>query len=325
MAHYLKLKYSFVFQMLLYISLFFTAVEIIEQFTYPNYLFCGRIEKEDNTTVEQRMGIWRMYVYGIYCCMLCFTLLLQKILDGKNLMENVAFIIVVFVGIVFFVARKNIYAAVSVVALGFLFGKGKSSFLPKLFLAALLIALFYILPNIMIDLNEKSANELGNDDFIRFIAARHFIYDFNGSPLYYLFGAGIPYGESALSAKISQLSEYYKIYQSDCGFIGYFSKVGIIGLLPYILIFYKIIKNYKFVDLSLLLYLVILIELAFFDFFGQQLRNVVPTMLYLYLVEQSIRKNKLKNGRCLNETDLRKAVLRMQGLRASLSKESNRL
>lgn len=294
MAHHIDLQYSFLFKMLLYISLSFTAIEIIEQFTYPNYLFCGRVEKEEYETVEQRMGIWRMYIYGIYFCMLCFTLLLQKLFDGKDIMKNAIYIVTIFVGIVLFVARKNIYAAISVVALGFVFGRGKRAFISKILLAVLLISILFILPSIMIDLNDKTSNELGNDEFVRYVAARYFIFDFNTSPLYYLFGAGIPFGESSLSMQISELQYNYHIFQSDCGVVGYFSKVGIIGLIPYFLIIYKIIKNHKYVDISLLLYLVIMIELAFFDFFGQQLRNLAPTMIYLYLVEQCIKRNKLK-------------------------------
>lgn len=309
LAHHFKLKEDFIFKMLLYVALVFTAIEVVEQFTYPDYWFCGRIEKEENDTVEMRMGLWRMYIYGIYFCLLSFTLVLQKVIEGKDFISNILLLIVIFIGIVFFVARKDIYAAVSVVFLGVLFGKGKNSSFVKIIIGALVILSVFVLSETMASLNEQSADELDDfENFIRVLAAKYFLFDMNSSPFYYMFGAGIPFGNSPLVAKITYLANVFRFFQSDCGFIGYFSKVGAFGLLPWVIIIYKILKNYKYVDLSLLLFLVIMIELSFFDFWGQQFRNVAASMLYLYLVDRSITRNKLLNN-IPNGKSLRKAVL----------------
>jgi len=291
-AHKYELPEAFIIKVITYIALFFTATEIIEQFTYPDYLFCGRIEKEGADTVEMRMGLWRMYLFGIYHVLLAFIRVYQKVIERIQIKKNTILLIIIFIGIVCFCARKDIYAAFSVIGLGLIFSRGAQSQIAKYFLGILLVAALLILPDMMLDLNEKTSREVVNEDFIRYLAAEYFLFDMSSSPLYYLFGAGIPVYQSPLGQLTEYLQEVYHIHQVDCGFIGYFSKVGIVGLSAYIMIIIKIIKNHKYVDFGLLLYLVIMFELIFFDFFGDMLRNCTATFIYLYLVECSIRRNK---------------------------------
>lgn len=292
LLHKYKLSEESVIKILTGIMLVYTSIEIVEQFTYPNYWFCGRIEKDGADTVEMRMGLWRMYVYGIFHVLLIYTILLQKVINTENTRHNLILMIVAFVGIVLFLARKDIYAAISVIPLAFLFSRGSQGGKTKAILAVFILAVAMVIPSMMKELNEQTSQEIGDEGFIRYIAAEYFMNEMNDSPLYYLFGAGIPGEKSTLSLILQDLKDYYHIYQSDCGFIGYFSKTGIIGLLPFILIFIKIFRNYKYVDLGLLLYSVILLELSFFDFFGQKLYTVSAFFVYLYFVECSIERNK---------------------------------
>lgn len=291
LAHKYKLSFNFILRFLLIYSFVFTFIEIFEQFTYPEYWFCGRVEKEGAMFVEERMGLWRMYIFGIYLCLLAFTIVLQRIVEGKDLTKNFVIITILFVGIVFFVARKDIFAAISVMIIAFVFGKGKFRVNSKVIVIILLIGTIFVLPTLMSDLIEQTQAEVGDEDFIRYVAAFYFLFEMNTSPLYYLFGAGIATSDSALYTLITDMAELNGIYQEDCGFVGYFSKVGLVGLLPYILIFYKVIKNRKFVDLFTFLFMIIMLELSFFDFWGNQWRNVASTMVFLYLTEITIVKN----------------------------------
>ena len=47
------------------------AIEIGQQFTYPEYWFLGRQNEWD--IVENRMGLWRFYIWGIDFVMLAFA------------------------------------------------------------------------------------------------------------------------------------------------------------------------------------------------------------------------------------------------------------
>lgn len=303
LAHKYKLSSSFIFRFLLIYSFVFTFIEIFEQFTYPEYWFCGRIEKEGAATVEERMGLWRMYIFGIYIVLLAYTIVLQRLIEGKDVARNFMIIVVLFIGIVCFVARKDIYAAISVILLGFFMGKGKSRINTKWLFLILIIGIIIILPKMMSDLTEQTIDEYDSDDFVRYVGAFYWLFEMNDSLLYYLFGAGIPYGDSSLYAIIMDLAEFQNIYQADSGFVGYFSMVGIVGLLPYFLIFWKILKNRKQIDLAYLLFGVVLIELSFFDFWGAQLRNTTSTMIFLYLTELSVSNN-TNTKKSLNENYL---------------------
>lgn len=291
LANKFDLSPNFIFKVLLGFSFVFICIEIIEQFTYPDYLFCGRIEK-DNRELEIRMGLWRMYVFGINYCLLVYTIILQRIFDGEKIVRNIFLLFFLFVGIVVFTARKDIFAALSIILIGyFISTQMQQTTSTRTILLFLIAAAFLVLPDLMSELNEQSRNEITDENFIRYMAAGYFMYEMNTSPAYYLFGAGIPTGDSPLAMHIKKLSESFGFYQADCGFVGYISMLGVVGLLPYILIISKIIRNFKYVDLSLILFGIMMLELSFFDFFGFSTRNVAATMIYLYLVEISIEEN----------------------------------
>ena len=154
----------------------------------------------------------------------------------------------------------------------------------------------------MADLNAQTQTEMGegSEDFIRFVAADYFINSFSDSPLYYVFGSGVPGGKNYLASQISYLIDNMHIYQDDCGFVGYFSRFGLFGVLMQIMILSKICVNYKYLDMSLLMFALLQVEISFFDFWGNNARNLAAWAIFLYLVDKNIQKNKqikINNGK----------------------------
>lgn len=292
-----RIREDFVCKAIIGISVAFTTIEILQQFTYPIYWFNGRAVSEYSGLLEQRMGLWRFYVWGINYCVLGFFILFQQCINQINLKKNIFLFIYTFLGIVFFVARKNIFAAIGCIVIGVVFSRQKGSIYSKIMIGAIIVAAIFTLPIFMSELLEQTQNELGedNEDFIRFIAADYFINEMNDSPLYVLMGAGMPSGNSLLEKLILSLQENYKIYQDDCGFIGYYSRFGLLGLGTMILLLLRIIVNYKYIDLYLLLFLLFQLSISFFDFFGNNTRNLAAWAVYLYLIECSIKRNKAMN------------------------------
>ena len=283
-----------IYKYLIGFTIIFAFFEIFQQFTYPTYWFGGRTEDEHSGLLEERMGFWRFYLFGIdyvlLVCMLIFGKILRK--EGKQ-GKNYIYLICSAVAIYFFLARKDIYATVSCIALGVLFSSGRSSIFQKSFIAILLVVAYAFLSGSMLELNDQTSLELGegSEDFIRFVAAEHFMYEFSDSPWYYLFGAGVPGGDNALYSTISGLIDNYRIYQDDCGFVGYFSRFGLFGIFAQILILYKIARNYTSIDIELVLFAVLQLELSFFDFWGNNSRNMAAWAIYLYLIDRSIERN----------------------------------
>ena len=170
----------------------------------------------------------------------------------------------------------------------------KSSAFSKILIAVFVLVIFAILPAYMSDLMEQTSDEIDNEDFIRYVAADYFIHEFNDSPFYMLFGSGLAGGKSALAVQIDYLQEVYFFFKSDCGFIGYYSDFGWFGIGAMLYLIVRIVANYKYIDQYLLLYLLLRIEISFFDFWGNYPRNLAAWFIYLYLIECSIRRNKQK-------------------------------
>lgn len=287
-----RIQEGFIIRFLVIFSIVFTAIEILQQLTYPQMLFNGRAANENTGDVEQRMGLWRFYIFGIDYCILACLFCFQKVMQKHQ--KYIWLLIVTFLGIVFFVARKNIFAVISCFIIGVIFGSKKSSVFSKILITTFVLAIFSILPTYMADLMEQTSNEIDNEDFIRYVAADYFIHDFNNSPFYVLFGSGLAGGKSALAMQIDYLQETFRFFKSDCGFIGYYSDFGWFGISAMLYLIVRIVANYKYIDQYLLLYLLLRIEISFFDFWGNYPRNLAAWFIYLYLIECSIRRNKQK-------------------------------
>ena len=295
LLHKWKTDENTIFKFLIGFTAVFGFFEVIQQYTYPTYWFNGREANEITGLLEERMGFWRFYLFGIdYCLlaiMLCFGKILKK--EGKQRI-NYIFFLICAVAVYFFLARKDIYAVVSCVAIGTLFYTKKGGIGSKIFISVLLLCAYLFLSNAMTDLNEQTQTEMGesSEDFIRFVAADYFINSFSNSPLYYIFGSGIPGGKNYLMSQITYLSENLKIYQDDCGFVGFFSKFGLFGLMTQIYILIKIALNYKHIDMHLLMFALLQLEISFFDFWGNDTRNLASWAIFLYLLDKNIEKNK---------------------------------
>lgn len=280
-------------KILIWLSIIWTIIEIAQQITYPIYIFNGRPPSEF-TGLENRMGFWRFYVFGVDYALLAFMFVYYKVLKGekKERFFNIFSMIFIFIGIVLFLARKSIYGTISCIFIGVLFSNKKLSTSSKIVITIAAAVVVYMLSWVMSDLNIQTNKEFVDEDFIRYLAASFFINEVSDSPLYYLFGAGAPYGGSRLGVFISSLADSFHFFQADCGIVGYFSMFGLLGVAAYVFLIVKIIINRKYVDFPLILYLIIRLELIFFDFWGIGLRGVTAFAVYVYLLECSIRKNK---------------------------------
>lgn len=288
-----RISEDFLLRFLIFFSVVFTLLEVVQQFTYPSMLFNGRAANENTGDVEQRMGLWRCYIFGVDYCILACLFCFQRVMQNSK--KAVLLLIVTFLGVVFFTARKNIFATISCFAVGYIFNLKKASVLNKVLTASIFIAILLILPVYMADLIEQTDNEIDNEDFIRYLAANYFMNDFNDSPLYIIFGSGLAGSDGSLLTKqVNYLMENFRFFKSDCGFIGYYSDFGLFGITAMLYLIFRIIKNYKYIDQYLLLYLLLRIEISFFDFWGNYPRNLAAWCIYLYLVECSILRNKKK-------------------------------
>jgi hypothetical protein len=296
LLHKWNISENTIFKYLLGFTIVYAFFEVFQQFSYPNYWFGARGVNEITGLLENRMGFWRFYFFGVDYCILCIMLVLGRILSRKGTsIINFLYFAISAVAIYMFLSRKDIYATVSCIAIAIIFARGKTKLWQKIVLASALLMVYLFLSNSMLDLNIQTTEEMGegNEDFIRMVAANHFIYSFSDSPLYYILGSGIPGGDNDLQMNLNSLAQDMHIYQDDCGFVGYFSRFGIIGLAFQIYVIWRILRNHKYVDLSLLIFLLLNIEISFFDFWGNNTRHMAAWAIFLFLVDKSIERNKV--------------------------------
>lgn len=267
------------------------AIEIGQQFTYPNYWFFGR----DNEfgIIENRMGLWRYYIWGVDFVMLSAGIYIGKLVTSNKFSVKVLFYALLFsIGILCYCSRKHILAILVAIIFSVIKSKGKHKFTLRLVVCFLIFCLIY---NFYSDYNEMNSNisesQGSGEDFIRFLAADFFVNNFSNSPLYPIFGTG--FGSIDLSLRLEGIKEFYKYYTADIGIIGYYSTVGIVGVSAIVYFYYKFIKNWKYIDLGYKLFFLMKLMLIIFDFWMMWAVGITAYAVFLYLLDENIRKNKI--------------------------------
>lgn len=280
--------------------LIWVILEIGQQFTYPNYLFSGRANIQG---LAERMGLWRYYIWGIDFVLMVYAYWIGQTFSNNNISKNKAFIValIFLAGLLCYVSRKHIYVSLLAFILPYVpfFRNGKTK-IGKIQLLMTCLFLFLVFYNFYDSFSEmnQAANEAQGEgeDFIRLLAANYFLYDFSDSPLYPIFGAGLPYDGSMLAKKIDYLAnmfgDFTGFYQADVGIIGYYSKFGLLGVSAIAAYIYYFFKNWKYIDLWYKLFFTMKLLLIVFDFWGMWQVGMMAYGFFLYLLNENIKKNK---------------------------------
>lgn len=273
--------------------LVWVVLEIGQQFTYPQYWFLGRRNEWDY--VENRMGLWRFYIWGIDFVMLAFAYYAGKFFDGNNSKKTFFYAIVFAVGILCYCSRKHIISLLAVCAWGILKTKSKHKWKLR-FTSILLLALLFF--NFYADFAQMSAEQDEaqgtGEDFIRYLAALFYLNDFSDSPLYPILGTG--WGSTILEHRLEYCTQVLRFYRADIGLLGYYSSVGIVGASAILLYVYKFVKNWKYIDFGYKMFFAMKIFLIIFDFWMSWAIGIIAYGTFLYLLDENIKLNiKKKN------------------------------
>ena len=267
-------------------------IEIGQQITYPDYWFLGR--RNENETIEQRMGLWRFYIWGVDFVMLLFGYYIGRCLSARQIeVKSIVLGAIFAIGLLCYCSRKHIYCVFAAIGYAILTGKGKHSAKIKFLFIIALLLLIIIYGVAFGEMAQEAKEKQGEgEDFIRFIAANHFLFNFSDSYLYPLFGTGM--GSSTLSQHIDDLEYVYGFYRADVGLIGYYSTVGFLGCSAIFYYIYKVWKNWKWIDLGYRMFFIMKIILIIFDFWMMWAIGILAYGVFLYLLDLNISKNKLK-------------------------------
>lgn len=281
-----RMEEAIIIKCLLIFTIIWGAIEWLQQITYPRVYFQGR------ENIEIRMGLYRYYITGIHFAIIILLYYISRFATSTvKRRQSLLLWLIALISIIGYVSRKQIYASILCSGIAFFAVRGRT----KILIVVGLVAAFGIgisyLGDVMTALNSQTVSELNDDDFIRFVATKYFLYDFSDSPVYYLFGTGPAFGTSGIGAEFQYLQEVQKMYRADCGIVGYFTSYGFIGCLVFILPIIRILHQWKKIELWHKLYLLYFSIMITMAFWGNSSMGLFSFVLFLYSVELNINKN----------------------------------
>ena len=92
--HARKTTVSTLFKVIILLSVIWTTLEIVQQFTYPTYFFASRVEDQlHGSALEQRNGIWRFMIQPWFIAYMAGIYAWNKIIDKFSIKYSVILLI----------------------------------------------------------------------------------------------------------------------------------------------------------------------------------------------------------------------------------------
>lgn len=306
--HAAKIKESNLVRVITIIAIARTLILLIQQFTYPSYLFSYRPEGYDVygrlQEIEIRSGIYRYYIEDTYLAMFLVFYYLQKLVHQFNPIYLTFFFIGLF-GVYLDQSRQFMISTLIAIVVPFLFVRNTRG-------KWLIISVFIVLGILGInygyrffsDLIQMTIDDLSDDTNIRLTSYATFLLEYWGGPLSVIFGNGPAGGGSAYGLEIQDMMESLRLYRADVGIVGALNVYGICSVL-FLLYFYIafVFRNWKELALHLKMYYIAsLVNIPLVTIYTQNVNWFVFFAMMLYLSDLSIAKCKYVKSR--RETDV---------------------
>ena len=264
-------------------------ISVIQQFTYPTYLFGA--QETEKKIIEVRNNIYRFRMDGRqYVIPMLFYSFVEYISSRKKI--YLLFLSIGLVGVYLTVTRQVIFTVIICMLYGTYFLRKHVYNIKYIIIFSVILFLlnFDLLFGNMI---EQTDNDL-NEDYIRFACYNFYGFEYNKNNLFVcLFGNGLPSLKSAYGLEIYQISRSQHFFQADIGIVGIYSWFGIIYVCYVISFFIYIYKNRSFLDLYLKMYVLYMaftsVMLWHFTF---NAGIVTSQTCIFYLIYKSIERNK---------------------------------
>ena len=297
--HLFKIKESTIIHTLLYISIFIVAVQVIQQFTYPNALF--GLYSEDFVTekglherADFRNGLWRFRI-DQNCYFTAPILFFLHIWIKKKInLKLGVFFVLLLVSVYLTLTRQVIFAVLISLFFSFLMNNTKRSYMGYFIIGILLGILVYIYYDTLFgEMSEKTMDDM-NKDNIRLYSAVYYWNDSLRDIYTFLFGYGVPGSEGSFHNNVENLHTL-GLYAVDVGFIGIIWRFGFIYVaLSYYLLYCIFFKYKKFTPMYIRLFVIFVFSMSIMVFpFGANSVMTIVWPLLLYICDIHINNLKL--------------------------------
>ena len=232
LLHKYKVSEQTILKSLLYVALCIVAIQIVQQFTYPNAPFGtmsehDMIEKAAKEAAEQRNGLWRfrMHQNGYYTAPVLFAMwvwIRKKI--SQKLMVMIG---LMFASIYLTLTRQVLFACILTIFCSMFMGQKKINVAALMFGLLFIVGLYAYYDVLFSKLAEQTQDD-STEDNVRLLAASVLWDESLKTPFTFLFGYGLPDGNSQYGIYMYNLHTFFGIYTSDVGFIGQIFERGLV-------------------------------------------------------------------------------------------------
>jgi len=299
--HKYDVNTGFLIKLFLALAIIRVLIMLIQQFTYPFYIFGGVKEGDDSLygveyAVQVRSGMYRFWLNSSFLQVIAGLYSINKFLRSNKIIYLFIFLLCC-VGLYMDQSRSQlIYFALSVLYLLFI-TKYKNKLL-IFFLIGIFIVLISINYNSLFgDLSKLTVSNVNEkENYIRILAYKFYLFDYWKGPLTWFLGNGVPNATSAYGHEIIKIQTQHILFTYDIGIIGSLNVYGLIFILVFIFYLYKIIfKYWKYLDPFLKVFLIftILYSPLYFPIHYQSGEDISWAIIF-YLIDKSIQISKQK-------------------------------
>jgi hypothetical protein len=272
-----------------------TLITIVQQFTYPDYLFTFRPEGLDASGmfkgIERRSGIYRFCIEDTFLSMFLVFYYFWRMTKRFKITDLCLFL-VGLLGVYLDQTRQLMLSTVLSLVLVFLFTvRIKHKALIVFLLAAIVGVVALNADTLFGDLLLMTSQDLNHNN-IRLFSYSTYLFEFWGGPLSVVFGNGPAAWDSAYGQQVAYMYENLKLFHSDVGIVGAANLYGVITVLFYLafLVFF-VFRNWKKFRIHIKMYFVAqLINLPMICIFTQRVNCMIFLGFMLFLCDKDIRR-----------------------------------
>lgn len=241
--------------------------------------------------IEIRNGLLRLR-YDTTMAMFCLFLFWYRFLNYMNikyLLQSVLMLISIYLSL----TRLRIFAALLPLFFSLFTIKYRKRRLQLfLTLSILIFLLYYFRENLFGFFIEKTTNDAVNDSNIRDYSIIYFWKDITDNWVKILIGNGIPHQDSLLGKHLQRINSM-GYYADDVGIIGQWWYFGILYIIAWGSVVYKILWKYrKLLSLYIKLYFIGTTLVSFYFFPLAHEKGWFIWAIILYIADKNIQKNK---------------------------------
>lgn len=294
LLHKAKIKEKDVVSIITALAVIRTVINIIQQFTFPDYLFCYRPEGLDAggyfKDIEIRSGIYRYAIEDTYLSMFLVFYYFRRLLKRVNAL-NAGLFLFGLAGVYLDQTRQLMFSTFLALVLVLVFSVRFKQKWIILSLIGVVVAFFVInAETLFADLIYITSSDL-NYGNIRIFAYSTYLLEFWGGPLSVIFGNGPVQWSSSYGAQVAYYQENLRLFRSDVGIVGAANMYGVVIVLLLIayLAFY-VFRNWKKLRIhNKMFFIAMVINLPMICFFTQHYHWLMFLGFMMYFCDNDIK------------------------------------